>query len=362
MEKISLIKTLVYNCFYYTQFYRFFRFFNRNKLTLLMYHGFTNESLGRFFELSDGKHVKLDNFKFQLKYLKKNYCFLTLEKFLEYKRFGKKLPKHPLIITIDDGYKSNFKLAYPLLKKMKIPATIFLTTDFVENKNFLLTDKIEYSLAMAKPRIYYNKIFDEGQVFRINSENKKTYLRKFKLFLKSIPRELQLNFVNKLESLFNFKLHFGKDILEIYQPLDWSDIKLMLKSGLISFGSHTHTHSILSLCSSNELDHELVTSKNLVEKRLNLDCNLFSYPNGTAKDFNEVVIKKLKSLGYSCALTTIPGFNDIASDVYQLKRIAIDSRMNKQEFIMNLVGFRYLLSKLFHIFSLKRENNTFRNF
>ncbi len=35
------------------------------------------------------------------------------------------------MITIDDGYRSSYEIAYPILKKFGFPATVFLYTDFV---------------------------------------------------------------------------------------------------------------------------------------------------------------------------------------------------------------------------------------
>lgn len=42
-------------------------------------------------------------------------------------------PEKPVVITIDDGFKSVYNLAHPVLKKYELPATIFLYTDFIAN-------------------------------------------------------------------------------------------------------------------------------------------------------------------------------------------------------------------------------------
>jgi peptidoglycan/xylan/chitin deacetylase (PgdA/CDA1 family) len=44
---------------------------------------------------------------------------------------GEKLPHKPIIITFDDGYLSNYEIAYPILKRLNIPATIFIVTSTV---------------------------------------------------------------------------------------------------------------------------------------------------------------------------------------------------------------------------------------
>jgi len=41
-----------------------------------------------------------------------------------------KLPKKPLLITIDDGYANNYSLAYPILKEKGLRATIYIITSY----------------------------------------------------------------------------------------------------------------------------------------------------------------------------------------------------------------------------------------
>lgn len=54
--------------------------------------------------------------------------FERLERFLAGKEA---LPAKSVVITIDDGYRSTFEIAYPVLRKHGFPATVFLYTDFV---------------------------------------------------------------------------------------------------------------------------------------------------------------------------------------------------------------------------------------
>ena len=48
------------------------------------------------------------------------------------------------IVTFDDGYKDNYIYAYPILKKYQIPATIFLTYDYIGQDDLFWWDQIGY--------------------------------------------------------------------------------------------------------------------------------------------------------------------------------------------------------------------------
>lgn len=71
-------------------------------------------------------------FREHLKTLKaNNFHFITLQQYYEHVMSGRTLPAKPIIITFDDGYASNYEIAFPMLKEFNIPATIFVVTDTV---------------------------------------------------------------------------------------------------------------------------------------------------------------------------------------------------------------------------------------
>ncbi|MDH4273552.1 MAG: polysaccharide deacetylase family protein [Gammaproteobacteria bacterium] len=93
-------------------------------IPILCYHRFGN---------GGGKmSVSAEAFAAQLAYLRQNhYTVVALDNLLEFLEGKRTLPDRSVVITIDDGYRSTFEIAYPLLKKFAFPATVFLYTDFV---------------------------------------------------------------------------------------------------------------------------------------------------------------------------------------------------------------------------------------
>jgi peptidoglycan/xylan/chitin deacetylase (PgdA/CDA1 family) len=112
----------------------------------------------------------------------------------------------------------------------------------------------------------------------------------------------------------------------------------MTASGLVSIGSHTHTHAILSRCPDAEVTRELVTSKRVIESNLGAPCRLFCYPNGRLGDFDARTRAIVRDTGYACALTTVHGLNDALADVYALKRYPVTGRMQGGELDVRLSG------------------------
>lgn len=103
-------------------------------ILILTYHNFTIE---------EGSSYKINivEFEKQMDYLAAhNYSVISLSELLKGLRTGQ-LPPKPIVITIDDGFKSTFTLAYPVLKKYNFPATLFLYTNFIEKNSGSLTWK-----------------------------------------------------------------------------------------------------------------------------------------------------------------------------------------------------------------------------
>ncbi|BCG65729.1 MAG: hypothetical protein methR_P3581 [Methyloprofundus sp.] len=98
-------------------------------IPVLSYHNF---SKGR----SHNKMtVSAKNFRAQLSYLKENnYHVISMSQFIEFLNFGQ-IPKKSVLITIDDGWKSSYEIAYPILKKFGFSATLFIPTHFIRPQN-----------------------------------------------------------------------------------------------------------------------------------------------------------------------------------------------------------------------------------
>src|SRR5262249_51914481 len=65
-------------------------------------------------------------------YLARNgYTVVPLRRLLSFLQGKDPLPAKTVAITIDDGYRSTYEIAYPILRKHGFPATVFLYTDFV---------------------------------------------------------------------------------------------------------------------------------------------------------------------------------------------------------------------------------------
>ena len=113
-------------------------------IPVLMYHHFADRNM----ESGNGMVTTKEELEDQLRYFKsQGYQIITLEKLdsllrkVEYDHrltgMGLGLGQKYLCITMDDGYYSNYELAYPLFQQYRVPASVFVVTDFITEQTGL---------------------------------------------------------------------------------------------------------------------------------------------------------------------------------------------------------------------------------
>jgi len=136
--------------------------------------------------------------------------------------------------------------------------------------------------------------------------------------------------------------------------LNWAQIKEMRGSGLVTFGSHTlGPMRLVDIRSGQELKDQIFRSKKILEDKLAVKINLFSYPEGS---FNKQIRQVVIDAGYSGAVTTNPGKNYSKKDIFLLKRIRIsENSRNMFIFAVETSGY-YMMMKEYHKERKDRRN------
>jgi len=95
--------------------------FKKKGVVILLYHSVGNSS--------DSKRL----FEEQILFLKENYTIFKLDELISYLRNNQTIRDNCAAITFDDGYRDNYEVAYPILKDLNIPATIYLTAGYLDS-------------------------------------------------------------------------------------------------------------------------------------------------------------------------------------------------------------------------------------
>jgi peptidoglycan/xylan/chitin deacetylase (PgdA/CDA1 family) len=296
----------------------------KSQVAILLYHRVCPETDNWAFN-----SISLPNFEQQIQYVSRYYEVISLDELVQCIRNRNALPKKSIVVSLDDGYRDNYTYAYPILKKYKIPATIFLVTGNIRNRSLFWWDKVLYSIK--------NTNTTQINLSEIGNYYLQTKSDKFRIAslvisrLKKLPEERKNFLIDKLvkQCQINISNNLGNELI-----LTWDEIKEMSNSG-ISIGAHSVNHPILTNIPLELAKYEIGQSKKDIEENIGIKITSFSYPNG---DCNPELVNCVKEIGFSCAVSVSPGMLvGIKDDIYELNRISPPQDINK--FKALLCGF-----------------------
>ncbi|WP_375177139.1 polysaccharide deacetylase family protein [Marinobacter mobilis] len=282
-----------------------------------------------------GGAISVANFRKQMEEVKNKFTPVSLGTLLNNFENNKSV-QNSVVITFDDGYEDFYKYAYPILRELNIPATIFITTGFVNGDLWLWPDQIRYALESISNEIDFIKFGDVEVDLRDGIDQAWEKIADYCL---SIPEKTKLNLIARLYNEQGLEL--TKVAPSKFRPLSWSNISNIINSGM-EIGNHSHSHPIMARLDDESLIKEIIHSKNLIENNLKKTVVHFCYPNGQLVDFDERVKYFLKKNFYQSALVAYPGVNPLKNR-WEINRYPVGNDWD--EFLKTIYGFKYMSLK-----------------
>ncbi|CAM2862745.1 polysaccharide deacetylase family protein [Paenibacillus sediminis] len=238
------------------------------RIPVLMYHDFVDN-------LNSHSNVKPIDFEKQLKYLKDcGYQTISDRDLTLYFEGKKNLPSKPIMITIDDGYQSNYDSAFPILKKLGMKATIFVIVNDVGKKPGFSR---HFDWKQAK-EMYDSGLVDiENHTFNLHYEIPHTS-RRFLFFKKTTMVPVLTN--------------------------------------KITVDGETETEAQYE----KRVHDDLLLAKNLIEKHVGNHVDAIAYPYGVT---NKTVMKIAAQIGMRYGFVIKNGISDIYDHDMQIDRISV---------------------------------------
>ena len=147
-------------------------------------------------------------FEQQIRYLKENgYRVIGPEALVEFLDYRKPIPKNAVIITVDDGYRSTYDVAYPILKKYGFTATLLIYIDYVGVSRQAITWDQLRELKREGFTIGSHSIAHSDLSRKKKDEDKKTYMARLK---REIFRSKQILDEKLGQDTIIFSYPFGK--------------------------------------------------------------------------------------------------------------------------------------------------------
>ena len=331
----KFLKKCIYKVFSVAIFSNFISLW-RGPCSVLMFHRIhRNGNIQNNVDPNSGLSISEKNFDQILKNLTKKYEIIPIDKILF--RLKKKSEKHCIVLTFDDGYLDNFELALPVLEKYNVPATIFITTRFLDGDCHMWW----YELWNI---IKKNETIEIIKKNKVNLWKCITFNQKLKCFKDLRKIIIKLNYKDQNK--------FLKEINQLKRPnfknlcLNRDHILKLDQHPLITIGSHTHSHAVLSNETESFVGLEIKKSKEILEKIVGHEINYIAYPFGNLQEVNKREFEITKKLGYKLGFTTNCKKISI-KDIYSLPRIAVNENNTFDELDLRINGLNNFFRKQF---------------
>lgn len=262
---------------------------------ILMYHGVARQ----------GAQVLVE----QLRYLVRHFKVVSMEAMVDRLANGSVPPAHEIVLTFDDGLRNNLTVVYPILRALQVPATIFVCPALTESGDWLWNHEMRCRLqTLAAPDLaeLRMKLLAPGTSVDAMIEWMKTL---------KFQRRQSVEVTIK-QATASFRPTAAQR--EAFDIMSWEDLQ-SLDHDLITVGSHTLSHPILTTLSGEEIELEISESRRCLEQRLQRKVDFFCYPNGAYDKRAYQLVQKT----YRAAVTTESGVIDGSQglDLHRLPRI-----------------------------------------
>jgi len=233
----------------------------------------------------------------------------------------KTLPDNAITVTVDDGYRNFLLHGHPILRRNRIPATIYAVAGFSDGQLWLWTDQIEFGLRHTT-RSSVRAVLGEGETLELSlrtPEEKAESTVRLTEKLKEVPNERRVSFLAEFGSLCGLEIPpFPPSGCE---AMSWDELRAVAAEGT-EVGCHTETHPILSrVANPAELETEIRGAKQHMEERLGFDVRHFCYPNGRPMDVGDAAIRCVRDAGFASAVSCTYGLNTLKADRFQIQRV-----------------------------------------
>ncbi len=223
---------------------------SKGALKILIYH--------------DIPYEEFDKFEAQIKYIDRHYGFIRPDDLKDILAGKMEYTGTKVLLTFDDGFKSNALIAKKVLDPLGIKAIFFIPPGFIN----------------AKDR-------DEQKTF--------------------IAKDIHNN---------RFK---PEEIPDAMAPMTWQDLACLLEHGH-TIGAHTINHRRLTeIESEGELRSEIIESGDMLQKKLGADIEHFSFPFGNIESIDPRAMKIIRE-HYKYCYSGIRGNNYSDTNLYAILR------------------------------------------
>lgn len=298
----------------------------RNDLRIVAYHRVLELPPSRDFTFDvELVSATADGFRRQMALLKRRLQPISFAETLDCLQHGRPLPKGAVLVTFDDGYDDNYRVAFPILKDLGMSAMFFVSTSHIDTGAPYAYDWMVHMLCTT--RAAKLDLPELGIEWPLPPDVglRRTLAARLLDRLKSLDADVQERLIGRLETEWGLlRAHGHADC----KPMDWSQLREMQQAGM-EVGSHGVTHRMLAKLPEADMQQEVSVSLATLQRELGVAPPVISYPVGGPDAFDATVVEAVRDAGFALGCSYIAGTTVLSSsNRYALRRLPVERDMD----------------------------------
>jgi peptidoglycan/xylan/chitin deacetylase (PgdA/CDA1 family) len=239
-------------------------------------------------------HVTADTFTDQIRMIAETCHPIDMQTFFDAQRYGGPLPARPVLITFDDGYRSVFELARPILLQHHVPATMFICSEPVQRQRLFWFDAVARARGPAAVADLRERPDAEWRKAAADDETPAA----------AAPE---------------------------IAPMTEGQVRELAEQGF-TIGVHTASHARLAGSPGAVQRDELVSCRSALESWTGRPVNSIAYPFGMPHaDYNDETLAIAASLGFVAGFTTRGDFTRPSEPALERSRFVVLAAVSAAE-------------------------------
>ncbi len=241
---------------------------------------------------------------------------ITIENLTRRLQSDEPMPPRAVAITFDDGYADNYEVALPVLDRLGIPATFYVTVGAIErNDRALWFVRLRHAFSTTEKPAWQDE--RRGRAYSLaGAQNRHTaFLDACEHCAREVP-PAQENIVSSIERELEVEPLAGNGLM-----MTWEQARKLQRLGHC-VGSHTLSHPNMAYIREDEARRELEESKRKLEEELGVEVRHFSYPHPVLDpNWTEKTLSLCRGAGFQSAVLTLNGPVRAGAEPHALPRV-----------------------------------------
>lgn len=260
-------------------------------------------------------------FRRQMDHVARHFHPITFATLLAHLDRGTPPPPRSLIVTFDDGFLDNYLEAFPVLREKGIPATIFVSTGYIDRQENFWYERVANAVLASRSG---RGELPDGRVLELGPDipSRRAAVKQILAALKRVPDGERRRLVQQAVMQFDPDGRCDGDPRS--GPLTWDHVREMSAAG-IEFGSHSVDHPVLSRVDDEGLRREFTESRARIEEVTGRAVQVVAYPVGGPDAFDGRVKAAAREAGYRLGVSYVTGIENTSSwDPFAIRRLHVE--------------------------------------